>query len=405
MMIHVIFTLYHVINASEVFARISPDLFDVKPSILSVVSCSKDPLLEIQTKLLGFEYITIASPADDRLRNNMIKSRYVFISCEVQRGILSHPMVLKAFEYFAIPIVRSGLGESVTSGCQNTQISIYSANAYLTVKTRSIVEVLAAVDAANWEALKANFLMTQEILYLRFRAERPERLDKGLVTPKVFLAVLSRRNDVARRELLRRTWLSQVFTDFRFFVCREGAAFEAESDVVQLDCTEEYPVGRKGVLFAKFVADNFINYDLYLKSDDDVYVNLDSVLPRLVKLLQSNPYLYWGFFERGEAHDISLYARGPLIAFASRLLRVIAQNAQVPHVPAREDVLYAATLLQAHATPLDIIDIDADRFAMAPKCGDAWGEGRNDGTWVWHKLTSDQIACVHVTSNHCDCFK
>ena len=69
------------------------------------------------------------------------------------------------------------------------------------------------------------------------------------------------------------------------------------------------PVGRKGVLFAKFVADNFINYDLYLKSDDR-------------------------------------------FRFA-----VIAENAQVPHVPAREDVLYAATSLQADATPLDIIDL------------------------------------------------
>ena len=84
-------------------------------------------------------------------------------------------MVLKAFEYFAIPIVRSGLAKSVASGYQNTQISIYSADAYLTVKARSIVEVLAAVGAANWEALKANFLMMQEIMYLRFRAERPER--------------------------------------------------------------------------------------------------------------------------------------------------------------------------------------------------------------------------------------
>lgn len=114
--------------------------------------------------------------------------------------------------------------------------------------------------------------------------------------PSMFVFVFSRREDVARRALVREMWRSAKAgpgsLNYRFALCHDNDAaqqllrdeYVAHKDLVLMACEEGYTEGRltRKVLAAMRVyMENFSNYGLFMKVDDDAFV----AWPRLAKTL------------------------------------------------------------------------------------------------------------------------
>jgi hypothetical protein len=189
---------------------------------------------------------------------------------------------------------------------------------------------------------------------------------------------------------------------------------------------EQYPIGELGRSMWGWVRNN-TNAQWLLKVDDDVFIDLQSVVDRLSTIVPSGSY--WGSFDRSGRVDrksVSFdsfpfsedvyppYARGAALAVTIDLVRSVVDNkafnlrGPIDAVSSLqvEDVSYGLALFLSSSVlnkvSVTIVDTDEDRFSFDAICctelshpGQCWSPLRQGLTWVVHHLKPDQIECFY----------
>eukprot|EP00088_Acartia_fossae_P055313 TRINITY_DN64199_c0_g1_i1.p1 TRINITY_DN64199_c0_g1~~TRINITY_DN64199_c0_g1_i1.p1 ORF type:complete len:318 (+),score=16.30 TRINITY_DN64199_c0_g1_i1:57-1010(+) len=126
---------------------------------------------------------------------------------------------------------------------------------------------------------------------------------------ELLVFVLSAPGNLARRNAVRETWLSGLQSDVRgyFVIGIEGLpqptlnALEDENqefgDLVLLHMKDSYDKLSEKVLRMLEYADEHFTARLFMKCDDDTFVNTRALVKEMRKNAYKSPRIYWGYFD------------------------------------------------------------------------------------------------------------
>jgi hypothetical protein len=175
--------------------------------------------------------------------------------------------------------------------------------------------------------------------------------------PKIVFMVISKHTNYERRAIIRETWKAKVdkheASHVFFFLADDDpdsnpAALKAEmkkfDDIVMLNMTENYALLKYKVVNAlNWIEDNIKYYDLIVKIDDDVWINVDKFYPAASNLIyeQGEEWFIWGYLHwgvnvqsKGKNADVEFYKlfrtyppypNGPLYALHTNTARWIVE--------------------------------------------------------------------------------
>ncbi|XP_065218483.1 beta-1,3-galactosyltransferase 6 [Planococcus citri] len=232
--------------------------------------------------------------------------------------------------------------------------------------------------------------------------------------PNIYLiiVILSAAGNLEKREAIRKTWLSSDISNVKhvFVIGEQDLKYDIHTIEAEI-------ITYHDILFLKNVSDSYDaltvkllqsfvgveklwDFKFLLKTDDDSYVRLPSMISELKSKYDHLTTLYWGFFD-GSAHvkkagkwkesnwflcDRYLpYALGGGYVLSQRLVQFIAHNSEYLNIYKTEDVSVGSWL-----SPLNITRVHDSRFDTEYK-----SRGCFNSYLVTHKHEPDDMRKIH----------